>query len=210
MNYKLLALGVLTISCINAYDAPCDGVFFAPYDGLYPVSIETRFDGIVENHHDCFDTVKDIFAYKFNGYIKFGRGFFFKQGVEIVGTKVGSIDWHDRCIFERVGIDLQFGKYWDGIGAVRVGMFSDGPGIGGDYWLIYKNRFKWLTTLEFSGSKVNRFFGDHGRFRPLITWLNRFFVWENLYISGGFHLLGDSKMFKQAINQGFIGFGVSI
>ena len=209
MNYKLLASSVLSFFCINAYEAPCDGVFFAPYDWLYPVSIEARFDGIFAHRPQCNGIGRDVFNYKLNGYIQYGNGFFGKLGTEIVFMKISHIDWSGRCVFERVGIDLQFGKYWEGIGAVRGGLLSDGPGIGGDYWLVYKDCFKWLTTLEFSGNKIHGGY-EYDRFRPQVKWLNRFFVWQNLYVSAGMYHLGDSKTFERPITQGFIGFGTSL
>ncbi len=218
MNYKLMALVVLSTSCINGYSAngvyetPCENqydTFFAPYDGLYPVSLDSRFEGVVARHPKCFDDYKDVFNYNFKGYIKLGNGFFLKEGVSLAFVKANYLSWSERCLYIQAGIDIQLGKYWDGIGAIRAGLFENGPGIGADYWLIYK-RFKWLTTLEFSGNRIRGCYTYDDKFKPLVKWLNRFFIVSNLYISFGVNYLGGSKTFERAKTQAFIGFGSSI
>ncbi len=218
MNYKLMALVVLSTSYVNGYvadgvyETPCEsqwGTFFAPYDGLYPVSTDLRIEGVVARHPECYGDFKDVYDINFKEYLKYGNGYFSKFGFSIVGVKVNQLNWSDRCIIQRVGVDFQFGKYWDGIGAVRVGIFASGPGIGADYWLIYR-RFKWLTTLEFSGNRIHGCYFHDDKFKPLLKWLNRFFIVGNLYISFGVNHLGDSKTFENARTQAFIGFGTSI
>ncbi len=203
MKHTLLALLVLTPACY-AYNT-----FFAPYDGPYPVSLDTRFEGIVARHPSCFNELKDVFDFNFKGYIKYGNGWFSKLGVNIVSVKIDHLDWSERCIIQRPGVDLQFGKYWPCYGALRFGLFSSGPGIGGDYWLIYR-RFKWLTTLEFSGNKFHGCYENDGKFRPLIKWLNRLFIFDGAYISIGVNHLADSKTFERARTQVFLGFGAAV
>lgn len=204
MNYKIFALLVLSPFFVNAYDT-----FFAPYDGPFPVSLESRFEGIVAHHPTCHNVVRDVFDWNFKGYIKYGCGWFGKLGTEVVSLKIRDIGWDRRCIIQRVGVDLQLGKYWHGIGAIRFGLFSGGPGIGGDYWLIYR-RFKWLTTLEFSGNKIHGCFDNDDKFRPLLKWLNRLFVVDGIYISFGINHFGDSKTFERARTQAFLGFGAAV
>ena len=204
MNYKLCALLALSPFYVTAYDT-----FFAPYDGPYPVSLDNRFEGIVAHHPKCFDEVKDVFNWNFKGYLKFGNGWFEKLGAEVVGLKVRDIGWDRRCIIQRVGVDLQIGKYWPCWGAVRFGLFASGPGIGADYWLIYR-RFKWLMTLEFSGNKIHGCFDYDDKLRPLLKWLNRLFIYEGIYISFGINHFGDTKFFERPRTQAFLGFGVAV
>ncbi len=148
-----------------------------------------------------------MFNYTLNGYVIRDNDFFFKSGISVIGSTVHAR--YSKLHFERTGINLQVGKYWEGIGAIRVGLLYDGPGIGGDLWLIYKDRFKWLTTLEFAANRVHG--GYHYRdFKPFVKWLNRFFIFDTFYISGGINHFGGSMRFDNARTQGFIGFGSTI
>lgn len=194
------------------------GVCFAPYDGPFPVSIESRFDGFVWHslHNDAFQwggtnlqrahaLARAAFldnSFTFSGYVKLPRYWFFKLGT-VIGGGCGFL--------RRVGIDLQFGKYWPGWGAVRFGLFADELGVGADYWVIYRNRFKWLTTLEIATFTDRNFlaYDEDRRLRPSVKWLNRFFLIGNFYISAGVeHLNGLNRC--RNLTQGFIGFGSTI
>lgn len=184
---------------------------FAPYDGPFPVSLETRFEGFFA-HHPRFSNLRfevppslsSLFT--FNGYIKLPHLFFMKLGT-VLGERHG-------CL-QRAAVDLQVGRYWPEWGAVRFGLFADGLGIGGDFWVIYRNRFKWMTTLELSafcdqrrwsfGHETHRF----DSLRPSVKWLNRFFVYGTFFISAGIeHIHGRHGLCSA--NQGFIGFGSTI
>lgn len=190
-----------------------DSVLFAPYESPFPVSIEDRFDGFIwhhpnnKTHHNLMRSlVSGLFT--FDGYVKLPRGIFVKLGA-LIGV--------NSRYLRRVGIDVQFGKYWEGIGAVRFGLFADDPGIGGDFWVIYKNRFKWMTTLEISAfrdheiceSVFSRSEYFREQYKPAIKWLNRFFVLGTFYISCGVEHIHGIRNTRSA-TQGFIGFGSSI
>lgn len=194
------------------------GVCYAPYDGPFPVSIESRFDGFVW-HHPQIERYEYLSgnwpvshaltraafldnSFTFSGYVKLPRYWFFKLGT-VIGGGCGFL--------RRVGIDLQLGKYWPGWGAVRFGLFADELGIGADYWVIYRNRFKWLTTLEIATFTDRNFFAhDEGRrLRPSVKWLNRFFIIGNFYISAGVEHVNGLNRCKH-LTQGFIGFGSTI
>lgn len=200
MNYKLIALAVLSSSTLYAHTT-----FFAPYDGPFPVSIDSRTDGIVWRHQNCFPEVEDRLNWNFKGYVRYNHGIFMKLGTSLILSRVPRFDKH----FERAGVDLQFGKYWQGYGAFRIGLFYDGFGVGGDYWAIYKDRFKWLTTLELATNKVHGGF-HHDSTKLLVKWLNRFFVYGGIYISAGINHLTGSRHFDTSLTQGFIGFGAAI
>ena len=200
MTHKLLVFVLLSSSSLSAYTT-----FFAPYDGPLPVSIESRLDGIIWRRPNWPGEIEDRLNWNFKGYVKFGRGIFLKTGASVFASRV---TYYDR-FHERVGVDVQLGKYWHAIGAVRVGLFYDGPGIGADYWVIYKERFKWLTTLELAANKVHGGY-HYDSFKPFVKWLNRFFVYGGIYISFGINHLGDTKSFKNSRTQGFLGFGATI
>ncbi len=183
--------------------------FFAPYEGPFPVALDTRFDGVVIHRPRYDDDVKDVFNFSFKGYIRLGKGFFEKIGTEIISLKVPDRGWHERCLIQRAGVDLQFGYYWQNVGALRLGLFANGPGIGGDYWLMH-NRFKWLTTLELSGNSLHGAFDYDTKLRFLVKWLNRVFVFGGTYISFGVYHIGDAKGIDRAQTQAFLGFGAAI
>ncbi len=182
-----------------------DSVFFAPYDGPFPVSLEARFDGFLVHHpnyrehaHFLSPILSNSFA--FNGYVKLPRYFLFKIGT-VIGGAAG-------CI-RRVGIDLQGGKYWPEYGAVRFGLFAGDIGVGGDYWVIYRNRFKWLTTVEVAAFCDHNFLFFRYSFSPSVKWLNRFFVTGTFFISCGVeHIHGLRGC--ASVTQGFLGFGSTI
>ncbi len=201
MLHKILALVLAcSLSSIKAHE-----VFFAPYEGPFPVSIESRFDGYVWHDFDSRPTHLAHTSFAFNGYVRYpDTNYLFKFGTFIEG-------W-SRSV-RRVGIDLQFGKYWEDTGALRIGLMYDGIGIGGDYWLVYKDRFKLLTTLEggtLLPNDCDYYFYGH-RFKPFIRWSNRLFVFSTLYLSFGIdHIHCSSEHSPFSFTQGFIGFGSTI
>ncbi len=208
MNYKLLIL--VGRSCLSVQG---NNVLFAPYESPLAISLESRFDGYVwhhpdyKHHHETMGSQLS-FAYAFNGYIKHENHFFSKMGM-FFGAGTHHI--------KRVGIDLQFGKYG---GALRFGFLNDGIGIGGDFWLIYKDRFKWLTTLELSASRDQQILSSHyfdrvhyyhdTEYKPFVKWLNRLFVYNRFYISFGIDHINCSNHSGRSLTQGFVGFGSTI
>jgi hypothetical protein len=211
----LIITSLTTLSAINASDSElipspnpaCDPAaaytrtLFAPYDGPFPVSLEARFEGFFGHLLQRLSDPLLSSLFTFNGYIKLPHLFFMK-----VGTVLGE---RHRCL-QRAAVDLQFGRYWPEWGAVRAGLFADGLGVGGDFWVIYRNRFKWMTTLEVSTfCDQRRFSFGFDTVRPSVKWLNRFFVYGTFFISAGVeHIHGRHGLCS--VTQGFIGFGTTI
>lgn len=201
ISRTLISLAFIA-STIHASD-----VFFAPYEGPYPVTLEARFDGYpwhhpaFKKHHDCHWSYLST-AFTLNGYVRLPHNFFYT-----IGTFLGGGDRHLRM----VDVSFQIGKYWHDIGALRGGLMYDGIGIGGDYWLIHKDRFKWLTTLE-GGARddISCSFGRSDRhLRPFVRWSNRVIVFSTLYISFGIDHIHRTQH-PGSITQGFLGFGSTI
>lgn len=205
---KVFALLLVLPFIVNA------DVSFAPYESEIPISLEFRFDGFIWHRPRDLCFIKDIFNFNFNGYVKYENSYFMKVGTSLFASSCNVYDGercYDRFFHERGGVDLQFGKYWDRMGAVRLGIFYNGPGIGGDYWVIYSNWFKWLTTLEIAGNHVHGGYQyDEKKFKPFIKWLNRFFYYDTFFISFGINHFADSHKFEAPRTQGFLGFGSTI
>ena len=170
MNGKTLALCVLSSVYIFSLNANTRG--FAPYDKERGFSLDSRFEGNFSMDKGSY--VKKAFALDINGYYKGESGWFGKLGVS---TFIHSDIRHIPLP------NLQVGKYWKGIGALRFGLFNGFPLIGGDYWVMY-DRFKWLTTLE------PLIFITKGCPGVGVTWLNRFFLTDELYVSTGINYVG--------------------
>lgn len=81
---------------------------------------------------------------------------------------------------------LQFGKIYNNI-ALRVGIFEGTFGAGADYFLpLPSNNLSWITSLEifdFHGLQRLELFVER---RPHLKWLNRVFMFNNLYATFGF------------------------
>ena len=80
-------------------------------------------------------------------------------------------------------IDLQFGKIFKDI-AFRLGLFEGTAGAAVDVDIPFKtDNFRWLTSLElydFNGR--NRRIDDR---RPHVKWLNKIYIFRNLYTTFG-------------------------
>lgn len=81
---------------------------------------------------------------------------------------------------------LQFGKIYSNI-ALRVGLFEGTFGAGVDYFIPFKNeKLSWITTLEIFDMKGTQRLEIFHERRPHVKWLNRVFVFNNLYMTFGF------------------------
>jgi hypothetical protein len=194
MNTKLVALSALTsTAALCGYNT----MGFAPYDKEKGFGFDAHFEGNqafnrqlnLTSSWSIIDNPR-FFSFALNGYYKWESGIFTQFGLE-----VGLLDFCGRFASTVPYPNLQIGKYVDGIGAIRVGLFNGFPGIGADYWIMY-DRFKWLTTVEVLGTK------SHGDFSFGARWLNRFFVTDHAYI-----LAGVDHFQKRS--QGFIGLGLA-
>ncbi len=80
-------------------------------------------------------------------------------------------------------IDFQFGKIFKDI-ALRIGLFEGTAGVGMDVDVpFHTDKFRWVTTLEmydFNGR--NRRILDR---RPHFKWLNKMYLFRNLYTTFG-------------------------
>ncbi len=97
---------------------------------------------------------------------------------------------------------FQFGKIYNNL-ALRVGLFEGVFGAGADYFIPFKNdKLSWITTIEiFDMHGTQRLQIDHER-RPHVKWLNRVFLFNNLYMTFGF----DDFCSENATS--FAGFGI--
>ncbi len=191
MNYTMLALcAVFSTTHLGANTRG-----FAPYDKERGFSLDTRFGGTFLK--DSFESNAFIFILDINGYYKGSSGWFGKLGVN---------SYISRNSFRQLPLplpNLQVGRYREGVGAFRFGLFHGFPGVGGDYWLMY-DRFKWLTTLETSW-----YIWPRGRDGIVfnINWLNRFFLTDEFYISGGISYFAEEEL--RGITFGSLGIGVA-
>ena len=97
-------------------------------------------------------------------------------------------------------LNLQLGKLFDNIFAVRAGVFENSLGAAVDYNIQFNDRFRWLTTLELSDfAGCNRECDES----PHLKWLNRFFLGKNLYID-----VGADNFTSHQNASGFVGIGV--
>ncbi len=98
-------------------------------------------------------------------------------------------------------IGLQFGKIFKDI-AFRFGLFEGTAGVAVDVDIPFSNdKFRWVTSFEiydFSGR--SRRIEDR---RPHLTWLNRMFIFRNIYTTFG----ADDFVSKKNANV-FFGFGL--
>ncbi len=80
-------------------------------------------------------------------------------------------------------IDLQFGKIYKDI-CFRAGLFEGTAGMGVDVDIPFgTDKFRWVTTLDmydFNGR--NRRIEDR---RPHLKWLNKIFIFKNIYTTFG-------------------------
>jgi len=107
-----------------------------------------------------------------------------------------------KTTFDRntLKIGIQFGKTFKNI-AFRLGLFEGTAGLGFDIDIPFKTEnFRWVTTFEvFDLSGWNR---KKDR-RPHLKWLNRMFVFRNIYFAFG----ADDFVSKRNANA-FFGAGV--
>lgn len=197
---------------VGAYRRPQE-TYFAPYEGPFPVSLDIRLDWYPWHHQACdwlAETHRSFLgsSFAFTGYVRFPNNFFYLMGTDIALESKRNWERYQRG---RVDVNFQIGKYWADRGALRVGFMYDGFGVGGDLWLIHKDRLKWLTTLE-AGIRPDFVYkedcGWDKSSSSFIRWSNRLFPFINLYISFGVDHLHRSR--GGSITQGFIGFGSSI
>ena len=196
MNGKTLALCVLSSVSIFSLNANTRG--FAPYDKVRGFSLDSRFDGNFLISESPFGM--GIYALAINGYYKGESGWFGKLGVKAFvhlnrhrNFPIGIVPWPLP--------NLQVGKYRKGVGAFRFGFFHGLPGIGGDYWVKY-DRFKWLTTLE-----LYVYTPRCGGLAFGVSWLNRFFLTDRLYVSAGINYFGTTE--SRGLAFGSVGLGLA-
>ena len=80
---------------------------------------------------------------------------------------------------------FQFGKIYNNF-ALRVGMFEGTFGAGADYFIPFKNdKLSWITTLEIFDMKGLQRLDINTERRPHIKWLNRVFLFNNIYMTFG-------------------------
>ena len=197
MNTKILALCVLTSTFLCAENTRG----FAPYDKERGFGFDAHFEGNMafnrekKNGRAFGIPVKvgdpDFFSFALNGYYKWESGIFTKFGVNVYAMPI-----FKTVLFPLPLPNLQIGKYYDDIGALRVGLFNGMPGIGGDYWLL-NGKLKLLTTGEIFGAKPK-----HGDIILGARWLNRLFVTDKIYFTGGIQHFGGSSF-------GFLGLGIA-
>ena len=101
---------------------------------------------------------------------------------------------------DTVKFNAQFGKRFTNI-AFRTGVFENSFGVAVDYDIPFDNpNLRWIMTLEaFDLRGRDRFQDD----RPHITWLNRVFLFENIYFTFG----ADDFVSRHNANA-FVGFGI--
>lgn len=81
---------------------------------------------------------------------------------------------------------FQFGKIFNNV-ALRVGLFEGTAGIGADYYIPLKSdKLSWITSIEmfdFTGFQRLEYLVER---RPHVKWINRIFVFNNIYTTFGF------------------------
>ncbi|MBI2344799.1 MCE family protein [Candidatus Dependentiae bacterium] len=97
---------------------------------------------------------------------------------------------------------FQFGKIYNNF-AMRVGLFEGTFGVGADYFIpLSTEKLSWITSLEafdFKGQQRLEFLKLR---RPHLKWLNRVFIFNNIYTTFGF----DDFVSQNA--TAFFGFGI--
>ncbi|MCX5923132.1 MAG: MlaD family protein [Candidatus Dependentiae bacterium] len=88
-------------------------------------------------------------------------------------------------IREQYAYGLQVGKIYNNV-ALRVGLFEGAVGVGADYFIpLGTDKASWITTLEmFDFHGLQRLDYATER-RPHLKWINRVFVFNNLYTTFG-------------------------
>lgn len=77
---------------------------------------------------------------------------------------------------------LQFGKIFKDI-ALRAGLFEGTAGVGIDIDVPFRtDKFRWVTTLELFDMRGWNRLNDR---RPHVKWLNRMFIFRNIYFTFG-------------------------
>jgi phospholipid/cholesterol/gamma-HCH transport system substrate-binding protein len=81
---------------------------------------------------------------------------------------------------------VQFGKIYQNL-ALRVGLFEGTAGVGADYYIpLPSEKLSWITSLEaFDFTGMQRLDFNKER-RPHLKWINRIFIFNNLYTTFGF------------------------
>lgn len=80
---------------------------------------------------------------------------------------------------------LQVGKIYGNL-SVRVGMFEGAFGAGADYYIPLKEgKFSWITSLEMFDFKGELRLELNKQRRPHLKWLNKVFIFNNLYTTMG-------------------------
>lgn len=93
-------------------------------------------------------------------------------------------DFYKKTIYrDSFRVDFQFGKIFKDV-ACRLGLFEGTAGVGFDFEIPFRNdNFRWVTTFELYDFKGrNRFIQDR---RPHAKWLNKIFVFRNIYTTFG-------------------------
>ncbi len=81
-----------------------------------------------------------------------------------------------------IKLGLQFGKIFKDV-AFRFGLFEGTAGVGVDVDIPFKSdKVRWVTTLELFDMRGWNRLNDR---RPHVKWLNKMFVFRNLYLTFG-------------------------
>jgi phospholipid/cholesterol/gamma-HCH transport system substrate-binding protein len=103
---------------------------------------------------------------------------------------------------KQMAYGFQFGKIYNNF-AVRVGLFEGAFGVGADYFIpLPSDKLSWITSLEafdFKGLQRLDFTTER---RPHLKWLNRIFIFNNLYTTFGFDDFASHNA------SAFVGFGL--
>lgn len=95
---------------------------------------------------------------------------------------------------------LQFGKIFDNI-AFRFGIFENSAGVGIDYDIPFESeKFRWVTTVELFDFRGRDRVNDS---RPHLKWLNRMFVFNNIFL-----VFGADDFVSERNANGFFGLGL--
>ncbi|MEX0672120.1 MAG: MlaD family protein [Candidatus Babeliales bacterium] len=101
---------------------------------------------------------------------------------------------------DTVKFNAQFGKIYSNL-SFRVGLFENFFGAAVDYDIPFNNpNFRWVMTLEAYDLRGRDRFNDD---RPHLTWLNRVFLFKNIYFTFG----ADDFVSKHNANA-FVGVGL--
>jgi phospholipid/cholesterol/gamma-HCH transport system substrate-binding protein len=97
---------------------------------------------------------------------------------------------------------FQFGKIYNNF-AVRVGLMEGAFGVGADYFIpLPTEKMSWITSFEAFDFKGLQRLDFETQRRPHLKWLNRIFIFNNLYTTFGFDDFASHNA------SAFVGFGL--